>query len=67
MVTMWAVYRTDRPPGPAGRWFIDCLKQEHAPPLKEETSRSAPAPNAAAVAGRRSSRRSPAVKRRRGR
>jgi DNA-binding transcriptional LysR family regulator len=29
-ITMGAVYRTDRPPGPAGRWFIDRLKQEPA-------------------------------------
>jgi DNA-binding transcriptional LysR family regulator len=29
-IAMWAVYRTDRPPGPAGRWFIDRLKQEPA-------------------------------------
>jgi DNA-binding transcriptional LysR family regulator len=29
-VTMSAVYRTDTPPGPAGRWFIDHLKQEDA-------------------------------------
>ena len=27
LVEMWAVYRTDSPPGPAGRWFIDRLKQ----------------------------------------
>ena len=30
-IAMWAVYRTDRPPGPAGRWFIDRLKQEQLP------------------------------------
>jgi DNA-binding transcriptional LysR family regulator len=29
-VTMSAVYRTDTPPGPAGRWFIDHLKQQDA-------------------------------------
>jgi DNA-binding transcriptional LysR family regulator len=28
VVTMSAVYRTDSPPGPAGRWFIEHLKQE---------------------------------------
>jgi len=27
-VVMSAVYRTDSPPGPAGRWFIDRLKSE---------------------------------------
>jgi DNA-binding transcriptional LysR family regulator len=34
VIAMCAVYRTDSPPGPAGRWFIDRLKQEPAPPLK---------------------------------
>jgi DNA-binding transcriptional LysR family regulator len=33
LVEMWAIYRTDSPPGPAGRWFIDRLKQEQPPPL----------------------------------
>src|SRR3979490_2138098 len=28
--TMSAIYRTDSPPGPAGRWFIERLK-ENAP------------------------------------
>jgi DNA-binding transcriptional LysR family regulator len=27
-ITMSAIYRTDSPPGPAGRWFIERLKQE---------------------------------------
>jgi hypothetical protein len=27
MITMSAIYRTDSPPGPAGRWFIEHLKQ----------------------------------------
>jgi DNA-binding transcriptional LysR family regulator len=27
-ITMSAVYRTDSPPGPAARWFIDGLKEE---------------------------------------
>jgi DNA-binding transcriptional LysR family regulator len=41
LIEMWAVYRTDSPPGPAGRWFIDRLKQ--APlPLTREPSRSQP-------------------------
>jgi DNA-binding transcriptional LysR family regulator len=30
VIVMEAVYRTDTPPGPAGRWFIDRLKQEAA-------------------------------------
>jgi DNA-binding transcriptional LysR family regulator len=35
VIAMWAVYRTDSPPGPAGRWFIDRLKQQPAPPPKQ--------------------------------
>jgi DNA-binding transcriptional LysR family regulator len=34
-VAMSAIYRTDSPPGPAGRWFIERLKQEEAGRLKE--------------------------------
>jgi DNA-binding transcriptional LysR family regulator len=45
LIEMWAAYRTDSPPGPAGRWFIDRLKKEHAPPVKGEPSRSPPAQN----------------------
>jgi DNA-binding transcriptional LysR family regulator len=30
VIAMSAVYRTDSPPGPAGRWFIDRLKEEAA-------------------------------------
>ena len=30
VITMSAIYRTDSPPGPAGRWFIEYLKQEAA-------------------------------------
>jgi DNA-binding transcriptional LysR family regulator len=37
VISMWAIYRTDSPPGPAGRWFIDRLKQEHPPPPKGAT------------------------------
>jgi DNA-binding transcriptional LysR family regulator len=33
-IEMWAVYRNDSPPGPAGRWFIDRLRKEHAPQRK---------------------------------
>jgi DNA-binding transcriptional LysR family regulator len=35
VVTMSAIYRTDSPPGPAGRWFIERLKQEDAARTKE--------------------------------
>jgi DNA-binding transcriptional LysR family regulator len=38
-VTMSAVYRTDSPPGPAARWFIDHLKQGDVPPANETASR----------------------------
>jgi DNA-binding transcriptional LysR family regulator len=57
LMEMWAVYRTDSPPGPAGRWFIDRLKQEQASLPKPEPSGS---PMIAAVAAhRRTSSRSP--------
>src|ERR1700723_1850473 len=61
LIEMWAVYRTDSPPGPAGRWFIDRLKKEQAPPLKREPSRLPPA----SVGHRRASKCSPASKRKR--
>jgi hypothetical protein len=34
---MSAIYRTDSPPGPAGRWLIDHLKQEDALRLQPQT------------------------------
>jgi DNA-binding transcriptional LysR family regulator len=40
VIAMLAVYRTDNPPGPAGRWFIDRLKQEDARWLDEKAPRS---------------------------
>jgi DNA-binding transcriptional LysR family regulator len=64
LVEMWAVYRTDSPPGPAGRWFIDRLRNQQLPPLKPSASRSQPAP-VAKVARRRLSSRLLASKRRR--
>jgi DNA-binding transcriptional LysR family regulator len=42
VITMSAIYRTDSPPGQAGRWFIERLKQSDPPLLKE-----GPAPVAA--------------------
>jgi DNA-binding transcriptional LysR family regulator len=39
VIEMSAIYRTERPPGPAGRWFIDRLKQAQTPPFKREMSR----------------------------
>src|SRR6202051_4637490 len=41
VIAMSAVYRTDNPPGPAGRWFIDRLKQEDARWLIEKAPLSA--------------------------
>jgi DNA-binding transcriptional LysR family regulator len=41
VIAMSAVYLTDSPPGPAGRWFIDRLKQEDARWLKESARLSA--------------------------
>jgi DNA-binding transcriptional LysR family regulator len=41
IITMSAVYRTDTPPGPAGRWFIDRLIQEDAHWLKDRPPLSA--------------------------
>jgi len=43
VITMSAVYRTDSPPGPAGRWFVDRLKQEEARWLNEKAPQSAAA------------------------
>jgi DNA-binding transcriptional LysR family regulator len=65
LIEMWAVYRTDTPPGPAGRWFIERLK--HAPPAQMMSPRLQPVPLAAKVASRRPSSRLPAAKRKRGR
>ena len=31
VMPMWAVFRTDRPPGPAGGWLIERLKSNIAP------------------------------------
>jgi len=60
VIVMSAIYRTDSPPGPAGRWFINYLKQDHAPPLTQ-------APSPPASARRRPPKRSLAAKRKRGR
>jgi DNA-binding transcriptional LysR family regulator len=60
---MTAIYRTDSPPGPAGRWFIDRLKQAQTPALKREPSRPQPVAAAAPAARRRLSGRLLASKR----
>jgi len=36
VIAMSAIYRTDSPPGPAGRWFIERLKHEDAQPTEEK-------------------------------
>src|SRR3984893_2662872 len=40
VIAMSAIYRTDSPPGPAGRWFIDHLRQEDALRLQQQASRA---------------------------
>jgi DNA-binding transcriptional LysR family regulator len=37
-IVMSAIYRTDSPPGPAGRWFIEHLKQQDVQRSKEKTA-----------------------------
>jgi DNA-binding transcriptional LysR family regulator len=65
VITMSAIYRTDSPPGPAGRWFIERLKQQGAARSKEKTTPVA-APKASAAKHRQvSNRRSLARRRKR--
>jgi DNA-binding transcriptional LysR family regulator len=63
VITMSAIYRTDSPPGPAGRWFIERLKQEDAARSKEETA-SVAASKASATMHRRASNGRPLATRR---
>jgi DNA-binding transcriptional LysR family regulator len=58
VITMSAIYRTDSPPGPAGRWFIERLKQEDAARSKEKTA-PVEASNASAAKRREASNRRP--------
>ncbi|HEX9432583.1 MAG TPA: LysR family transcriptional regulator [Burkholderiales bacterium] len=39
IMQMSAVFRTDKPPGPAGRWLIDRLRSSAAPPPRRRRSR----------------------------
>lgn len=64
VTSMSAIFRTDSPPGPAGRWFIERLKQEDARQLKEMTAQSAASRASAAKRRQPSTRRSLARKRR---
>jgi len=57
LIEMWAVYRTDSPPGPAGRWFIERLKQAQAPPAQKMPPRLQAGPIVAKTARRRPSSR----------
>ena len=65
VLEMWAVYRTDSPPGPAGRWFIERLKYAQAPPLARELARLQPVSVATKAARRRAPIRLLASKRKR--
>src|SRR3984957_2589204 len=65
LIEMWAVYRTDSPPGPAGRWFIERLKQ--APPTQKVPLRLQPGSVASKAERRRPSGRLVAAKRTRSR
>ena len=38
VITMSAIYRTDSPPGPAGRWFIERLRQDNTQRSIEATA-----------------------------
>jgi DNA-binding transcriptional LysR family regulator len=64
VIEMAAIYRTDSPPGPAGRWFIDRLKDAQTPPVKREQPRPQPLSVAAKAARARPSRRLLATRRR---
>jgi hypothetical protein len=41
-MAMSAVFRPDRPPGPAGRWLIERLKSNIAPRAKPAKARRRP-------------------------
>jgi hypothetical protein len=64
VIAMSAIYRTDSPPGPAGRWFIDYLKQGDAPASIEKAS-LLPASIAKTAKRRQSTRRPLARKKKR--
>jgi len=67
MIIMSAIYRTDSPPGPAGRWFIEQLKQEDAQRSKEMTDLLSASRPSAVRRQQSSRRRSLARKRKRSR
>jgi DNA-binding transcriptional LysR family regulator len=52
-IAMSAIYRTDRPAGPAGRWFMERLKQAVAEPRKDRPLSTSPVPRCASVEAQR--------------
>jgi DNA-binding transcriptional LysR family regulator len=54
LIAMSAVYLTNSPLGPAGRWFIDRLKEEAAPRVNGNTSTSADSIGVLPIANRTS-------------
>jgi DNA-binding transcriptional LysR family regulator len=50
VMAMSAVFRTDRPPGPAGRWLIERLKSNIAPRAIPAKTRRRPRAPAAGMA-----------------
>src|SRR5437016_733834 len=50
VMPMSAVFRTDRPPGPAGRWLIERLKSNTAPRARPAKARRIPAGTPAGAA-----------------
>jgi hypothetical protein len=50
VMPMSAVFRTDSPPGPAGRWLIERLKSNTAPGAKPAKAKRRPEGNATGVA-----------------
>jgi DNA-binding transcriptional LysR family regulator len=65
-LTMSAIYRTDTPPGPAGRWFIERLKQEDAARTKKEGAPLLAASRGVAAKQQQSSRGRSLARRRKG-
>jgi DNA-binding transcriptional LysR family regulator len=63
LIEMSAIYRTDSPPGPAARWFIDYLKQRDVQRSKEQAAIVAVSKASTAKHERLANRRSLAKKR----
>jgi DNA-binding transcriptional LysR family regulator len=52
VMVMSAVFRSDRPPGPAGRWLIDRLKSDVAPGARNAEAQNIPGKTVAAARDR---------------